>query len=68
MQRSWKNTGFIQWEILPDVPSEKKMSYIMKTSGIVKKIDEYEHTIIMTDQTVIPIEQISDIKCEEWQI
>ena len=35
-------------------------------SGIVKKIDEYEHTIIMTDQTVIPIEQISDIKCEEW--
>ena len=35
-------------------------------SGIVKKVDEYEHTIIMTDQTVIPIEQISDIKCEEW--
>ena len=24
------------------------------------------HTMIMTDQTVIPIEQISDIKCEEW--
>ena len=35
-------------------------------SGIVKKVDEYEHTMIMTDQTVIPIEQISDIKCEEW--
>ena len=34
MQRSWKNTGFIQWEILPDVPSEKKMSYIMKTCYI----------------------------------
>ena len=32
MQRSWKNTGFIQWEILPDVPSEKKMSYIMTVS------------------------------------
>ena len=34
LQRSWKNTGFIQWEILPDVPSEKKMSYIMKTCYI----------------------------------
>ena len=33
---------------------------------LLKKVDEYEHTIIMTDQTVIPIEQISDIKCEEW--
>ena len=41
------------------------ITYVM-CSGIVKKVDEYEHTIIMTDQTVIPIEQISDIKCEEW--
>ena len=49
------------------VPDAKKTggSYVTY-SGIVKKIDEYEHTIIMTDQTVIPIEQISDIKCEEW--
>ena len=49
------------------VPDAKKAggSYVM-CSGIVKKVDEYEHTIIMTDQTVIPIEQISDIKCEEW--
>ena len=36
-------------------------------SGVAKKVDEYEHTIIMTDQTVIPIEQIIDIKCEEWK-
>ena len=51
------------------IPDAKKAggSYVT-CSGIVKKIDEYEHTIIMTDQTVIPIEQISDIKCEEWQI
>ena len=49
------------------IPDTKKAggSYVTY-SGIVKKIDEYEHTIIMTDQTVIPIEQISDIKCEEW--
>ena len=49
------------------VPDAKKAggSYVTCV-GIVKKIDEYEHTIIMTDQTVIPIEQISDIKCEEW--
>ena len=48
------------------VPDAKKTggSYVTR-SGIVKKIDEYEHTIIMTDQTAIPIEQISDIKCEE---
>ena len=49
------------------IPDAKKAggSYVM-CSGIVKKVDEYEHTIIMTDQTVIPIEQIIDIKCEEW--
>ena len=49
------------------VPDAKKAggSYVTCV-GIVKKIDEYEHTIIMMDQTVIPIEQISDIKCEEW--
>ena len=49
------------------IPDAKKAggSYVT-CSGIVKKIDKYEHTMIMTDQTVIPIEQISDIKCEEW--
>ena len=49
------------------IPDAKKAggSYVTY-SGIVKKVDEYEHTMIMTDQTVIPIEQISDIKCEEW--
>lgn len=49
------------------VPDAKKAGGAYVTySGIVKKVDEYEHTMIMTDQTVIPIEQISDIKCEEW--
>ena len=44
------------------VPDAKKAggSYITCV-GIVKKIDEYEHTIIMMDQTVIPIEQISEM-------
>ena len=42
------------------IPDAKKAggSYVTY-SGIVKKVDEYEHTMIMTDQTVIPIEQIS---------
>ena len=49
------------------IPDAKKAggSYVV-CSGVVKKVDEYEHAIIMTDQTVIPVEQISDIKCEEW--
>ena len=49
------------------IPDAKKSggSYVV-CSGVAKKVDEYEHTIIMTDQTVIPIEQIIDIKCEEW--
>ena len=49
------------------IPDAKKNggSYVM-CSGVVKKVDEYERAIIMTDQTVIPIEQIIDIKCEEW--
>lgn len=33
-------------------------------SGKVKRIDNYERTVIMTDQTVIPIEQISEIQGE----
>ena len=49
------------------IPDAKKAGgFYVTYSGIVKKVDEYEHTMIMTDQTVIPIEQISGIKCEEW--
>ena len=36
-------------------------------SGCVKKIDEYEHTVVMEDKTVIPIEQISDIEGEMFR-
>ena len=44
------------------VPDNKKAGggYIT-CSGCVKKFDEYEHTVIMEDKTVIPIKQISDI-------
>lgn len=47
------------------VPDNKKAggAYI-SCSGCVKKIDEYEHTVVMEDKTVIPIEQISDIEGE----
>ena len=36
-------------------------------SGCVKKIDKYKHTVVMTDQTIIPIEQISDIEGEMFE-
>ena len=47
------------------VPDDKKSggAYISHTS-VVKKIDEYNHTVIMTDKTVIPIEQISEMQSD----
>ena len=36
-------------------------------SGCVKKIDKYKHTVVMTDQTIIPIEQISNIEGEMFE-
>ena len=47
------------------VPDEKKSggAYISNT-GVVKKIDEYNRTVIMTDKTVIPIEQISEMQSD----
>ena len=50
------------------VPDNKKAggAYI-SYSGYVKKIDEYEHTVVMEDKTVIPIEQISDIEGEMFR-
>lgn len=45
------------------VPDERKSGGAYMThSGVVKKINEYEHTIIMTDNTIIPIGQISEIE------
>ena len=43
----------------------EKINIIRNNIGIEQKVSityEYEHTIIMTDQTVIPIEQISEIR------
>lgn len=47
------------------VPDDKKSggAYISNT-GVVKKIDEYNRTVIMTDKTVIPIEQISEMQSD----
>lgn len=47
------------------VPDNKKSGGAYLThSGIVKKIDEFERKLIMQDETVIPIEQISEIQGE----
>ena len=47
------------------VPDERKSggAYVSYT-GIVRRIDDYDHKLIMTDKTVIPIEQISEIESE----
>ena len=47
------------------VPDDKKSggAYISNT-GVVNKIDEYNRTVIMTDKTVIPIEQISEMQSD----
>ena len=47
------------------VPDDKKSggAYISHT-GVVKKINEYNHTVILTDKTVIPIEQISEMQSD----
>lgn len=47
------------------VPDDKKSGGVyISHSGVVKRIDEYERTVVMTDKTVIPIEQISEISGE----
>ena len=46
-------------------PDEKKSggAYLTVT-GCVKRIDEYEQTVVFTDRTAIPIDQISEIESE----
>ncbi len=34
----------------------------VKHTGVIKKVDEYEHTVIFTDKTNIPIDNIYDIE------
>ena len=34
----------------------------LSTAGVVRKIDEYEKTVIMEDQTVIPVNRIFEIE------
>lgn len=59
-----KNTGAEQMvTITYFVPDKRKSggAYVSH-SGIVKKIDEYERTVIMMDKTIIPIKQICEIQ------
>lgn len=46
-------------------PDDKKSggAYLTVT-GCVRKIDEYEHNVVLTDRTVIPIEHIIEIEYE----
>lgn len=46
-------------------PDEKKSGgAYMNITGCVKRIDEYEQTVVFTDRTTIPIGQISEIESE----
>lgn len=56
------NKGLESHNFVPD--NKKAGGAYISCSGCVKKIDEYEHTVVMEDKTVIPIEQISDIEGE----
>ena len=49
------------------VPDGKKSggAYVTCT-GSVKKIDKYEHAIVMMDHRVIPMEHISNIECDDF--
>lgn len=47
---------------VPDL--RKSGGAYISCSGIVKRVDEYEHTVVLTDKTVIPIAQISRIQGE----
>lgn len=50
------------------VPDDRKSGgEYVSCSGIVKRIDEQKHTVILTDKTVIPMEQISEIQGEMFQ-
>ena len=44
---------------MPD--SKKSGGAYVDCAGTVRKIDKYNRTLVMTDNTVIPIEQISRI-------
>jgi hypothetical protein len=61
-------------ELLPDcpeveityfIPDENKDGgqYVSVTGGVVR-VDNYERSIVMEDQLIIPIKDIIDIKCD----
>lgn len=61
-------------EMLPDCPevtftyfvADKKKAggaYVEKT-GCIKKIDDFQRTIVLTDKTAIPIDDISTMECD----
>lgn len=50
------------------LPDERKAggAYV-RVSGTVKAVEEYEHTVVMTDKTVIPMEHIREISGELFE-
>ena len=51
------------------VPDERKSGGAYVTvSGRVKKVDEYEHLLILTDGTRIPFDEIQDLSGELFRI
>lgn len=50
------------------VPDEKKSGGTYAScTGSVKRMDAYEHRIIMNDNTVIPIEQIYEVESDYFE-
>lgn len=58
----------IEVEITFYQPDEMKAGgEYVSVRGIVKKIDEYEHVVVMQDGTWIPVEEIVEIKGEMFR-
>jgi len=63
-------------DLLPDGPevtftyfvADKKKAggAYMEKAGRIKKFDDYQRVIMLTDKTIIPIEDISGIECEQF--
>lgn len=57
-----KNIVFSITYFVPDI--QKNGGKYVTVSGCVKKIDEYERTLVMEDKTIIKIERINKIDSE----
>lgn len=69
--RKYNYKGRTRVKITSFVPDEKKVGGSYRSyTGMVRKLDSFSHTVIMSDDTNIPMEHIVEIEIsdesEEW--